>query len=267
MKIRNNYVSNSSSSSFILEDIPALTSLTSKDWNEMLKGLYNNYEKTMESHRKFVKDYNVDDWMFPFCVFDLKTERNAAKKELGDLLESWNANLCTKVDGVVVKGVNEFPTEEWENYCESIEDRVECELRDKYDYVYVNCRVNDRDDIKEEYFDFRVYRNKKRCKAKFPKKYIKAMLQKWDSLGICTNLDVLMSDKARFAIHFDENEYCEIHGVHDHIGVNGWTTDSYSYQRLCEIFAKWLVFYKKVPANFTWQDLYDATLTFNMHEG
>ena len=57
MKIRNNYVSNSSSSSFILEDIPALASLTSADWNEMLKGLYNNYEKTMKRRRRSLETF------------------------------------------------------------------------------------------------------------------------------------------------------------------------------------------------------------------
>ena len=88
---------------------------------------------------------------------------------------------------------------------------------------------------------------------------------KWDEMGICDNYDVLKNEKTRFAIHFSENEYAFIEGVLDEEGK--WETEPWTYGRLCEVFAKWLVEHGKVPPDFSWRSLIDDTITVNMHEG
>jgi len=274
MKIRMNYVSNSSSCSSVIEDSPLLASLTSADWDGMLKSLYKDYDEAMKEHRREIESEGIEDWAYPFCAFDLKTERAEAEKELAGILEYWNSNRCVMKNGRLVKIKSEIDfdiNEDWVEYCRRMEDRLECELEEKYrgkfDYVSADLVVYQRRYINDIHMYVNGYDSTGHLtKIKVPRKYMNAMIAKWDSIGICTNLQVLQNEKARFAIHFDEDEYCMLDGVTEDQSC-GWETEALSYERLCEVFAKWFVQHGKVPAGFTWKDLYDATLTYNMHEG
>lgn len=267
MRIRAGYVSNSSSSSFILMASASIAGLTSDDWKEMLKDLYRNYESRVKEHEKFLRENDFDDdGYFPFCVFDLNTERDEATKTLLDVLEGWKSSHSVIHNGVLEASKTDVLFE-WRDYCESIENEIEDELSDKYDYIHVNINPSDRDSIRNSKYSCSIdaWNKKKHYKIQVREKYLKALENKWDELGICDNADVMKNAKSRFVVHFDENEYCFIDGIDDE-GA-GWNTEAYSYGRLCEIFARWLVEHKKVPSDFDWHELVDDTLTVNMHEG
>lgn len=270
MKTRNNYVSNSSSSSFILMDTDAVSQLSSKDLREALQSLYKNYAKIVAEHREYMlKNGYEDDTEFPFCVFDMRTEREEAVAMLKDILEGWTASNCFIKDGVL-QPTKEFVEEQFEDFMRRLEQRVERNyLRHKgICNAYAHFYVHDRDDITDGDATkvYVYYDDGTSSVMPLDKKYADQLLAKWDSMGLCTNADVLENEKARFAFHFDENEYCMLKGMQDE-DTKKWETEFYTYGRLCEVLAKWLVAHGKVKDGFTWHDLVDATLTVNMHEG
>ena len=59
MKTRFSYVSNSSSSSFLLKESNATKNLTSKDWNEMIVSLFNDYENRLDEHLRIEKEFET----------------------------------------------------------------------------------------------------------------------------------------------------------------------------------------------------------------
>jgi len=247
---------------------PAIAGLTSDDWREMIKDLYVDYGKRMEEHRKFLEENkDIKDWCYPFCAFDLKTERAEAEKELLKQLEGWSACYSAMHNGVVEKTESDV-LEEWEEYCESKQNEVEKSLDGLYDYVNVDFMFSmSRKDIRDKTYGPRIiaWKGEKRIDIPVDEAILQDLENKWDELGICDNADVLKSGKARFVVHFDDNEYCALDGVDSEMA--GWETESYTYGRLCEVFANWLVQHGKVPADFDWHELVNDTLTVNMHEG
>ena len=131
MKIRSGYVSNSSSSSFILKETPAIAGLNSQDWNTMIAELCPDYEKRVESSRKMAEEngWEVDEHPV-FSAFDLKTEKPAAEKELKSLLEGWHATGCRKKYGVVVE-CKSSPYDEFVESCEQVEQEALDDIRDE----------------------------------------------------------------------------------------------------------------------------------------
>lgn len=264
MKTREGYVSNSSSSSFIVEAFDGIESLTGDDWRGMLRELYKDYDKAVERHRRHVLENGFEDWAYPFCAFDLRTERAEAEKELHEQLDGWIASNSRLVDGKIERC--DFDVEEdWRDFCDSVSEEIEERMLESHEDAHVWLSAETRDGIRNEYNRVIVW-DKGREATELPvdEEYLKRLEEKWDSLGVCTNADVLASDRACFAVHFDENEYCGIVGVCDN---DGWETEPYTYDRLCEIFGKWLASHGKVPAGFDWHSFLDHTLTVNMHEG
>ena len=268
MKIRYNYVSNSSSSSFILANEPSISQLNDADFNEMLQDLYPEYDSVIREHRLSVIRNMESDWVFPFIVFDLDKERELAGEVL-DHLDEWMANKAIIKNGELFKTKTSVGLQ-WRNVCSYVANQAEKEYRK----AGVNVQVDlsgDLDDIKSESNVVSIWTKTGKGKYKYQKKplkkkYLNLLEKSWKSIGICSNLDVLLNSKSRFAIHFSENEINCIKGMcDDSKGV--WKTEDYSYSRFCEIMAKWLVEHKKVPEKFTYRNFLRATLTFNMHEG
>ena len=127
--------------------------------------------------------------------------------------------------------------------------------------------INEIDD--ESYTSNRIEVNKKK-KSTFHlplgERWINALQYLKRELGICTMFDVMINKQAALAIHFDENEYMQLEGIWDE-DTKKWKTECATWDRLCEVIAKYLVAHNLVDANFTWKDLSNATLAVNMHEG
>lgn len=107
MKIRNNYVSNSSSSSFIIKksDVFNVTSNDIKDF--IFANLKPSFNKLLKDNIDFAKKYFHEEFtdIHPiFCVFDLtnKLQKTEAIIELKDYLDGWNiAHSYKKKDGTI----------------------------------------------------------------------------------------------------------------------------------------------------------------------
>lgn len=266
MKTRRGYVSNSSSSSFILEEIPAIAWMTTDDWNGMLRDLYEHYDEAVERHRRFLEDegYAPDPYDF-FCAFDMKTDGKLADEVLGDQLDGWMAYGSCIHDGILEK---RDVSVEWEEFTDEVEEQVKDEFSNEHDICGCSSlESQSRKGIRSPYNFVYAIEDGKEKDMPVPEKYLAMLEKKWDELGCCTNRDVMLSDKARFVVHFDENEYCSLKGMDEEEGKGNWETESFTYDRLCEIVAGWLVSHGKAPAGFTWHDLRNATLTVNMHEG
>ena len=268
MKTRTSYVSNSSSSSFLLKESKATRNLTSKDWNDMITSLFKDYEHRLEESRRMEKEYGFEEDSHPiFCAFDMKTDRAEAESYLKEILEGWTASNCVIKDGNVLRCKGDVG-DKWHRFCEKIGKMIEDEMVEERGCGYANAwmHIYNRDSIRDNPPDVDVeYSDGTYKRIKADEKYLRMLEDKWDEMGICDNYDVLKNEKTRFAIHFEENEYASIEGVADDDGE--WETESWSYGRLCEVFAKWLVEHGKVPSDFSWRSLLDDTLTVNMHEG
>lgn len=270
MKTRASYVSNSSSSSFLLKESKATRNLTSKDWNDMIISLFKDYENRLEDSRRMEKEYGFEENSHPlFCAFDMKTDRAEAEAYMKNILEGWTASNCVIKDGKILQRGDNVE-DKWHRFCEKIGKMIEDEMEEEMGCSYANAwvRIYSRNEIRDKEFPPVVdvgFADGTCKRVNVDEKYLKMLEDKWDEMGICDNYEVLKDKKTRFAIHFDENEYTSIEGVLDEEG--DWETEYWSYERLCEVFAKWLVAHGKVPPEFSWQDLVNDTLTVNMHEG
>lgn len=268
MKTRYSYVSNSSSSSFILKESKATKNLTSKDWNEMIVSLFKNYENRLEDCLRLEKEFGLEKDSHPlFCAFDMKTDRAEAESYMKDILKGWIASNCIIRNGKIKLHKKDVECQ-WLMFCKKVAKLVENEMMEGRgcDYAHAWVCIYSKNEIRESppVVDVR-YADGTYKRINVDEKYLKMLEDKWDEMGICDNYEVLKNEKTRFAIHFDENEYASIEGVLDEEGK--WETESWTYGRLCEVFAKWLVEHEKVPSDFSWRSLMDDTLTVNMHEG
>ena len=268
MKTRYSYVSNSSSSSFLLKESKATKNLTSKDWNEMIVSLFKNYENRLEDCLRLAKELGLEKDAHPlFCAFDMKTDRAEAESYMKGILEGWTASNCVIRNGKIKLRKRDVECQ-WLMFCKKVAKLVENEMMEERgcDYAGAWVRIHSRNEIRESppVVDVR-YADGTCERINVDEKYLKMLEDKWDEMGICDNYDVLKNEKTRFAIHFSENEYAFIEGVLDEGG--GWETEPWTYGRLCEVFAKWLVEHGKVPPDFSWRSLIDDTITVNMHEG
>ena len=272
MKTRSGFVSNSSSSSFILAQTDKLKNVTKEVWVEMLRNLYKDYDKELERHRWSIVNEDIEDWYFPFCVFDLKTEKEEATKEL-DHLKSWMATSATIKNGKLEKAKNVY--RKWRKTIDKVEESVLKETEERFPGCYVSVdisadEVNSNLKNQTPIFVMRYGMVNKKKKPNFnlplSERWINALQYLKRELGICTMFDVMVNKKAALAIHFDENEYMRLEGIWDE-DTKKWKTEYATWERLCEVIAKYLVAHNLVDANFTWKDLSNATLAVNMHEG
>ena len=268
MKTRFGYVSNSSSSSFLLKESKATKNLTSKDWNEMIVSLFKNYENRLEGCLRLAKELGLEKDAHPlFCAFDMKTDRAEAESYMKGILEGWTASNCVIRNGKIKLRKRDVQGK-WLMFCKKVAKLVENEMMEEKgcDYAEAWVRIHSRNEIREcPPVVYVRYADGTNGRIEMDGKYLKMLEDKWDEMGICDNYEVLKNEKTRFAIHFDDNEYASIEGVSDENGE--WETEPWSYGRLCEVFAKWLVEHGKVPSDFSWHSLMDDTLTVNMHEG
>ena len=275
MKVRTDYVSNSSSSSFVLANMEFFNhfDIAKDDILNALVDAYGveAYKKSKVHILKSVKehpDWYEDDLKWnrfgPFYVYDLSIpdERKEAVSRWGELLKNWTANNCRYVSG---KGcgakqitIDPLLIQEYKTAISGIAnvyDISEYELEDVASGKSPRgckrfVRTNKKDPKTGMYGHYEP----------ISKELVKVVREMRKNSGVMTNLDAIKSKVARFFVHADDNVLCN--GLMCELGkdenvynkdmdayvyANGsWNTESCTYDRVCEILLNYLVKIGKV---------------------
>ena len=283
MKIRNYYVSNSSRSSFIIRDDPALEKVSSGDLRRMFREIYPSFDAECLARAEILRQNNMNPEKYPIgCVFDMKDkgDRDEAEKTLGDLLDGWVCNeTVVAPDGSLLgapergsdhaarPGLAKYPARNWREVCSGVSARAKALLGYELSYSMLPLQYIEKHREKGlSCYDPRKKTPSERYKvAPIPENLMEILRKKWKKLGLCTNGEIMRRPEARFVFHFEDNDVWDVFGAID--GGPGWETGDWSYNRICEVMARYLVKNKLVPETFTWKDLMRLTLACNMHEG
>ena len=280
MKIRSDYVSNSSSSSFVIANCELIDhfNITKQDILDALIDTYGrkDYERNAKQREEYAKkhpEYHTKELKYghfgPFWVYDMedKADRKEAIDLWGNLLKGWDANNCKKItdeDSEAGKGKVASGSE-----C-SIYRGIMDKLYDVYGISFWDIREYAVNPIKKNMPKRFVRSDKKDPKTgcyghyvPVEKEILDFALKLRKDMGIMTNLDVIKSTVAKFFVHADDNELC---GKALSESGNGeknwdeekkdwvecsskWETKSYTFDRLCEIVLDWLVKKGRVNLN------------------
>ena len=151
MKTRYSFVSNSSSSSFLLKESKATKNRTSKDWNEMIVSLFKNYENRLEDCLSLAKELRLEKDNHPlFCAFDMKTDRAEAESYMKGILEGWTASNCVIRNGKIKLRKRNVECQ-WLMFCKKVAKLVENEMMEEKgcDYAEAWVRIHSRNEIRE----------------------------------------------------------------------------------------------------------------------
>lgn len=273
MKVRNDYVSNSSSSSFILGNIDMFTffKITKQDIIDALKS-----------------EIGGEFWVYDLTI---QSDKDEAIKEWGNLLSQWDSCYCYSDDN----GELVFDNGHLDKYCKTIDGIAEAYGASEYDLYNVDDDYPPEKFVRFDHPDPKtgIY-GEYQPLDKEVVDFVKNLRKKF---GIMSNLDVLKHEMARFFVHFDDNEIWKGSTVSE---SNEFKTEYGEYHRVCEVIYNWLVkngrvnpndkafvdsmeipkdkltkwnvssgvtHYFENGKNLTWEDLEVGTMTACMHEG
>lgn len=286
MKIRSDFVSNSSSSSFIIagdkDSLVARAHLTKKDIVDALVDLWGGKKK----YDEFVKEHKSDWWDGkPFVVYDKKLK--ADKKEI-DKLASAKDGYLTEWKSPFIKIDNES------GECVASDgnhlvkfDEAYSTIRDVYGLPYCwNPNAMD-GKVCSKYSK----KAKRWIYSKVPDHVKKVVNDLVRHYGVMTNGDVMLTGFSRFLIHFGENEVWHLAhtndpGKHDSkLDIDGsdyakswnegvdnsaWESDNQTVDRFAEVLVRWLRDHGKlenIDGSATWNDLAGDIVAATLHEG
>lgn len=222
MKIRSDFVSNSSSSSFIISKTEVFKYFKiSKD---------TIFEALDDLWLEDKIDRNSTEY-YPYDVYEMPMDRAKAIRAHGLLLQGWNQNLITSFEDWSVE----------QEQIKAFQSLIDALKHIDPSWYLINGSDEDLNDS---------------CVPDYVKKIVKLAREK---LCIRSADEVLLSDDTQFFIHFDDNMITSIKGISDE---QGKTYDSLAYtsNRFVEVLFNWLVEHGKIdPKDKGLLSLYPAS--------
>lgn len=279
MKIRTDYVSNSSSSSFIIADNEMFD-----HFNIKRKDIYNALKALMSPEN------------FKYCyLYDMRNERDIKRiNKIEWPLNDWSCNMCY-VDNTTGRLTWDYgdKVSEWEKFKNSIEHAHHLYVEDYGDLDKAELRIPQYDE-NGLYIDEKI--------EPIPDWLKKTIKETRKKLGVLTNWEAAHRPEARYVIHFGDNEVNTIEGinvrgkcedlerpwqengeltdyqkeVNEEIRTSTWETECYTIDRLCEVLVKyWIkigkidpndVFFKVADTN-PMAEMFENIISYCWHEG
>lgn len=256
MKVRTDYVSNSSSSSFVLaqNELFEFFKITKADIMDALLDAYgrDSYNAEVASIAKSISEHpewHEDDIRFgsfgPIWVYDLwnKDDRREAIERWGGLLKEWDANNCHFVQHGKKREVY-VDSDEIHKFNSVIDNAADLLEMSKWDLRELSanpgCKIdrfipsNERDPNTDLYGHHEP----------IPKHWGDFIHDLRKSAGIMTNLDAVKAKVARFFVHADDNQLPygeELPYGAEPDSNKKFDTEAYTFDRICEIILAHLV--------------------------